>query len=278
MKKVILLLTVFIFIAGFTAYRIADRNISDILSQLNISDDDARQQIMADIAGCYFGYPYPGDLKNTPMKERAAIVNAVGNYVKEFVKTDAFRQKYAEYRLQNRPEAPAEPEPVEVTKKKHREELIAGIKNTEETMKALPADQRTYLGEALKVYRTQLKELDDPNNSYYGPETQKMMAEGYKMQLEQYKETLARWEEEYPEKNPEMLVKRWIVEFLTISADIDFNAKLKDNGYGKMIFVNPEYESRPSLWKLFFRSGKETTEAARAFALRWLSEIEAGKQ
>jgi hypothetical protein len=52
-----------------------------------------------------------------------------------------------------------------------------------------------------------------------------------------------------------------------------FNAELRNNNYGKKVFVKSEYEEKSSLWKLCFRSGKESVEAARAYAKSWLNEL-----
>jgi hypothetical protein len=41
-----------------------------------------------------------------------------------------------------------------------------------------------------------------------------------------------------------------------------------------MRFANEDYEGKPAEWKICFRAGKEATEAARAFARSWLTELE----
>jgi hypothetical protein len=40
-----------------------------------------------------------------------------------------------------------------------------------------------------------------------------------------------------------------------------------------MVFVNPEYERKPSDWKFIFRSGKESSDAARVVATQWLAGL-----
>jgi hypothetical protein len=79
------------------------------------------------------------------------------------------------------------------------------------------------------------------------------------------------FDREYPE-DPRLLVKTRLQEFLDLTADIDFNARLV-NRNGRMVFENPDYESRDANWKKCFRAGKETIAAARDFAQQWLKEI-----
>jgi hypothetical protein len=68
------------------------------------------------------------------------------------------------------------------------------------------------------------------------------------------------------------LIAKRLREFLAVSADVDFAAKLTSKN-GKMIFENPSYEQKPGQWKMCFRAGKDATAAARAAAQAWLKEL-----
>jgi len=39
------------------------------------------------------------------------------------------------------------------------------------------------------------------------------------------------------------------------------------------MFVNPLYERKQKEWKLAFRAGKPATDAMRAFAQKWITEL-----
>jgi hypothetical protein len=82
--------------------------------------------------------------------------------------------------------------------------------------------------------------------------------------------------EKYNDKLPEdynVLLKRRLQEILDITADVDYEAELKD-GYGaKKVFVNPVYEKKRKEWKLAYRAGKTTTDAVRAAASKWLDDL-----
>jgi hypothetical protein len=41
------------------------------------------------------------------------------------------------------------------------------------------------------------------------------------------------------------------------------------------VFADPAVEAKPSEWKMCFRAGKPATEAARAFAQKWLNDLAA---
>jgi hypothetical protein len=107
------------------------------------------------------------------------------------------------------------------------------------------------------------------------PEMRKMMLDGIHMQREEstrrYQEDLKKWEAEYPESPAPVIAKR-LKAFLDLSASVDFDAKVESKN-GKMRFVNPEYESKSSDWKLCYRVGKEPVAAARAAAAAWMKEL-----
>ena len=62
--------------------------------------------------------------------------------------------------------------------------------------------------------------------------------------------------------------------FLEVSKDVAYSAPLTEQG-GKRVFVDPALEAKPREWKLCFRAGKPATDAARSFAQKWLSDLEA---
>ncbi len=64
-------------------------------------------------------------------------------------------------------------------------------------------------------------------------------------------------------------------EFLTLSATVDFGAKLVPcRNSQRSCFADPAYEGKPGDWKKLYRAGKEPVDAARAFATKWLADIE----
>lgn len=74
------------------------------------------------------------------------------------------------------------------------------------------------------------------------------------------------------EKDPKVTLKARLQAFLDTTADVDFDAETESSG-GLKRFVNEKYEAKPPEWKMCYRAGKEVTEAVRAFAKDWISEL-----
>jgi hypothetical protein len=132
----------------------------------------------------------------------------------------------------------------------------------------MPPEQRKQMEAAMEQAAAVAKQMDTP-------EMRKMMLDGIRMQREEstrrYQEDLKKWEAEYPASPAPVIAKR-LKAFLDMSASVDFDAKVESKN-GKMRFVNPEYESKSSEWKLCYRVGKEPVAAARAAATAWMTEL-----
>jgi hypothetical protein len=72
------------------------------------------------------------------------------------------------------------------------------------------------------------------------------------------------------DKDPNVTVRRRLQQFLAETAGIDYDAKTSGPSH---VFTDAGYESRPPLWKMGYRAGREATEAARAFAKEWMEEL-----
>ena len=114
--------------------------------------------------------------------------------------------------------------------------------------------------------------VDDPNNQMSSKEMDDMMLKSKAEEMREHQTNVATWEKEYPVSPAEMIKSR-LTYFLQLSATVDFNAKLGPGENGLKIFLNKAYEDKPSDWKLIFRAGKESTDAARAVATQWLGEM-----
>jgi len=99
-----------------------------------------------------------------------------------------------------------------------------------------------------------------------------MYEAGAKGDQENYQKDMAKWSADYPEQADGLIAKR-LKEFLALTADIDFSAKLDSAGGGRMRFANSEYEAKDSNWKLCYRAGREPVAAARAMAEDWLHQL-----
>lgn len=273
MKKLILISLPFIFLLlGFTGAKLVDDKLKNLLQQFKMSEENAKSSILSNISGPSFYIPNVKVLKDLATGERAAMVETIGNNVKEYVSSKEFLQKYNEMREYRKPSPPEKPKSIA----EQKEEFINGMKTNIAEIKKnrsqATADQKGMYDDIIKALEEQLKQAEDPSNPMFSPEMDIYSQQGYEMQMDQYKKELAEWEIEYPLNNPNPLVKKWINAFLEKTNNIDFNAQLKTEK-GKQIFVNPEYERKDYQWKLYFRAGKQSVEAARKFAQGWLGEL-----
>ncbi|GAB3903353.1 hypothetical protein GCM10028803_31650 [Larkinella knui] len=94
----------------------------------------------------------------------------------------------------------------------------------------------------------------------------KHKADDYQKRLADYKAA----------SNLNTVLKQRLNEFIALTGSVDFDAQLMKRG-SKMEFVNPEYRTKSSNWKLLFRMGKEPVLAARSFAQNWVNELETKK-
>ncbi len=74
-------------------------------------------------------------------------------------------------------------------------------------------------------------------------------------------------------KNFKDNIRIQLEQFLEVTKDVDYDARLVKQGWGTMEFENPEYVSKPMLWKQCFRLGKTAGNEFRAFATEWLTEL-----
>jgi hypothetical protein len=144
---------------GFTINRIIDKKVEDILKQIDFSDEQAKNMIWSNCSYSSFWYPNPKDLKNIAAGERAGIVNSVGNYVKEFTKSEDFKKHYSELRESKKPQEPEKPKTMDQMKDEQRKSIKQGIASMKESKSKMPKDQQSMFDETIKMYEQQLKDL-----------------------------------------------------------------------------------------------------------------------
>jgi len=84
---------------------------------------------------------------------------------------------------------------------------------------------------------------------------------------------MVEFEKTYPADSRALVAMR-LRHFLDVTKDIDFTAQLVDKGKTR-VFASEALEARPAEWKMCFRAGKPATDAARAFAQKWLNDLQA---
>ncbi len=247
MKKILISVSVLGIVFLLNSYKVNTTINSNVLSILGYTKSDAERNIMGSI---YSGSPWflkPNNLASLVTMaggDKAQVAKDFCVYVKSYVNSQEFKDKYEAYRQSMKPS------PITMTEeeKEMQKEMIAMQQElfTEETLEMLPAEARA--------------------NAQQSLEDLKASADG-KLTSEQLND----WEKKVP-ANPYAAIKKGLEEFLTETKDVDFTAttSMKDS---KKIFNNPVYERKGLSWKACYRAGKEVTEVTRSFAQEWLAEL-----
>ena len=244
---------------------------ADVLSELGVTEARAKEGIFKAVTSG--GVPISGNVKvfkaATPEK-RALLVTAGAALAKTYARSDDFKRRYAEFREANKPAAPGARQTADQQIASQRQALEAGVAQMRDQMKLLPPEAQKEIQKTIDDLKAQLAEMEKD------PQTKAMLEQGLKGQhqkdVETYQKRLRQFEQDYP-KDLNALIAARLREFLKLTKDIDFNAKLVQRD-GKMRFADPALEEKPAEWKMGFRAGKPAVDAARAFATDWLKELE----
>lgn len=271
MKKFILVIPVIILLYGFYSKTVMEYTIKTILQKIDTNEDNVKNIIWSNCSGPGFYFPNPRDLKNAAGGDKVSIVKVVGEYVKNFTKSEDFKNRYLKYREDHKPQPPEKPQSVDSLKKQQKDNLTKTIEELEKQKKNATGDMKKYFEESIKTCKDMLAEVDNPDNPMYNKSMQDMMNQQYEESIKNYKQSLKQWETDYP-LDSKWLVKKWLNEFLDKSEDVDFNAQIMERNKTK-IFARQDYENKNETWKVCFRAGKEATVAARDFAKSWIAEL-----
>ncbi len=264
---VLVILSLFLF-----SFSIERKMVDDVWRQLGMDKTAGITSIKESFY--YNGLQYYGakNFKKIATNNRQAVAKDLLSYTKQYINSAEFKKAYDNYRTESKPREPELKTPR--TKEQVQKEEIARtekmIKETEESIKKMPADMQKAMKPVLDQGQKQLKEYQNPNHKLWAIMTENDVRENER-KTTQYKKDITRWEKEYPADSKE-IVKLRLQKFLDLTADVDYNAELKEK-YNKKVFVNPDYERKSQEWKMAFRSGKEVTETARPFVQQWMNEL-----
>lgn len=246
----------------------------DHLATLGITEGRAREAIfdsfMADavsIAG------KPAAFTALSSEARVAVVNFALGLARSFVESDEFRRRYADHREANGPD----PLPEEQTADSIFQKQRAGFENQVTEMRKLfdqiTPEQRATLEEGWKEMRGR---LDDMEKGEKRKEIEGLLKDQRDAQIRERDAAMKEFEKIYP-ADPRALVAMRLRHFLDVTSDVNYAAQLVDTPAGnaarKKTFTDPALEAKPAAWKMAFRAGKPATDAARAFAQKWLADL-----
>jgi hypothetical protein len=239
------------------------------LSRVGMAESDGREAFdQAMIGMASPGVAAKPFLALSPTSRAAAVTELVG-WAKTYANSATFKKDWAQKRDQNKPEALSATPSADEVKKKQQADQQKQMDELKKTIASLPPDQQKQMQAMVdQMMAAQAAAEKDPN--YQALMKQANTNEAAKAQKD-YQDAVAKWQHDYP-ADPNVVIGRRLKDFLTMSADVNFDAKLvaKD---GRRTFVDPALESQPDAWKMCFRAGREATMAARAAAQQWLKEL-----
>lgn len=241
-------------------------HLVSIFEQLQIAEQEAKDYILSDFTDGTLNFPYSDLLKKLAVNKRSEAVKEIGNYIRKYTESPEFEKAFQAAKESMSSGDRPEKKSMEQLVSEKKESLKQDIKSAEEDMKSARADMKKLYEETLKQLRENLAALENPAHPKH-----KMYLEDLKDSNEEATASATSTESNFPETSRE-LIKQRLKEFLSLTADIDWEAKLVESGRLKK-FADPKLEAKGTEWKRCFRAGKETITAARAFAQSWLASL-----
>ena len=201
---------------------------------------------------------------------RVALVNFALNLARTFAESDEFKRRYADHREANGPEPLPEAQTADAIFAKQR----AGFENQVAEMRKLfdqiTPEQRATLEQGWADMRRQLDEMEKGERR---TQIEGLLKDQRAEQVRQRDLAMKELDKTYP-ADPRVLIAMRLRRFLDVTKDVDYGAQLVDKDK-KKVFADAALEARPAEWKMSFRAGKPATDAARAFAQKWLNDLQA---
>jgi len=236
------------------------------LSQLNLTEADARSTALSSITDGYVQYGVAGRaIKALPASARGPVIAGAIAWARAYVSSPAFAAEYAAYRERQKPQPPEVNGSIDDEFKREIAKQREQIEESRKNIANLPAEMRPEMDAVIQQMEAMLKD----------PDMLQMMRSGIESnraeEKSRYESALKDWGESYP-VDPKSLVARRLRAFLDVSADVDFAAATVARN-GRQVFSEQRYESKPAEWKLCYRAGPEATTAARTAATAWLAAL-----
>lgn len=243
----------------------------DHLATLGISEGRAKEAVFdsfvsdaVSIAG------KPAAFLQMSPQARVALVNFTLNLARSFVESDDFKRRYAEHREANGPD----PLPAAQTADQVFQRQRAGFENQVTEMRKLfdqiTPEQRATLEEGWKEMRQRLDEMEKGDKR---KEIEGLLKDERDNEVREHAAAVKELDKRYPADSRALVAMR-LRRFLDVTSDVNYNAQLVDKDK-KKVFADAALEAKPAEWKMAFRAGKPATDAARAFAQKWLADLKA---
>ena len=242
------------------------------LAEFGINENQVKQQIVRSLADGYISvYPDRKIAKAASPAARAAFIKNALSWVKAYTESAAFKADYAKQREAAKPAPQQSKGTADQQVDKAMADQRKGLEDMKKNVAKMSPDMQKQMAPVIKQMEETIAQMAKD------PKMQSIMKQGYEQQAasdqKSYQDRLASYEKQYP-ADPRVLIANRLRQFLDVSKDIAFDAKLIPAGGGMMKFADPQLENKSANWKMCYRAGKAPVEAARAFATDWLKQLE----
>jgi hypothetical protein len=242
------------------------------LAEFGITESQVKQQIVKSLAnGSIYVYPDRKLVNAASPAAKAAFVKNALSWVKTYTESAVFKADYAKQREAAKPAPQQSKGTADEQVDKSLAEQRKSLEETKKNVAKMSPDMQKQMAPVIKQMEETIGQMSKD------PKMKDMMKQVYDQQSasdqKSYQDRLASYEKQYP-ADPRILIASRLHQFLDLSKDIAFEAKLVPAGGGKMRFADPQLENKSSYWKMCYRAGKAPVEAARAFAAEWLKQLE----
>jgi hypothetical protein len=239
-----------------------------ILQQLALSEGEAKESIRTNFMKGELYVPDNKTIKGLAVAKRALTVKELGGYIRQYLESQEFNKAYQEARAAARPAGKGD---LKALINERLSVIGEELKDAEEKVKTASSDIKKLYElsvNQLKQERDALKNSTHPMHKDYVANLEEESEES----ITQRKMAADYFNKDYPPTVRELIQLR-LQKFLEVSASIDFNAKLVQQGQ-VTVFADPALEAKDGNWKKLFRTGPETIGAARLFAKQWLQDLQ----
>jgi hypothetical protein len=240
-----------------------------ITAQLGITEGRAREAVFDSFVSGAVSIAGKADVFTAASPQaRVAIVNAALTIARAFTESAEFPKRYADHREANGPDPLPPATTADEVLAKQRANFEAQVEGMRKQFTEVTPAQRETLEQGFDTMRARFTEMEKGDVK---SELEAALKEQRVAQVRAHEAAMKELDAVYP-ADPRALVANRLRKFLDLSKDIDFTAQLVERDK-KMRFANAALEGRPAEWKMLFRAGKPATDAARAFAQKWLADL-----
>ena len=241
------------------------------LANFGLSDAEIKSHVVSALVnGDLPFYPSRNAYKSASGSVRASLARSVLTVIKSYTESATFQSEYAKERGAAKPTQAAAKGSADDQYAKYLAQQQKSIDDMKANAAKMPPETRAQMA-------IMIKQLEDNYQKQKNdPQTASVMKQALAGQAEnsqkQYQQELAKYEQRYPTDSKVLIANR-LHQFLDLTKDMHWDAKLVPAGGGAMKFADPQLESRSDQWKLCFRAGKDAVDTARAFASEWLKQL-----